>query len=103
MAAFCERPVIPEMAVHVINKDSTLGNPIPGETTSKKGMIREVEVGFVIDRETAQNLITWLQDKIDVASGPRRSLQGCQRFVSWLPRRRITGYSLLSWLPASPA
>ena len=67
LAGFCERPVIPETVAHFVKEDDSLGEPIPAEGKSKKGIIREVEVSFVMSRTTAQHLIDWLQKQIETA------------------------------------
>lgn len=61
---FNSRPPIPEMLVQKIDDDGKLGDEIPELGISKKGIVREVEVGVVMKSEDVQNLIIFLQDRL---------------------------------------
>lgn len=63
---YSERNPIPQITAHIIKPDGRLGEEIPEEKITRNGIIREVEVGAVLDLSTAKALITWLQDKIEV-------------------------------------
>ena len=60
------RPPIPEMLVHDIREDGTLGEDIPELKISKDGIIREVECGIIMSPENVQNLIDFLKGRLDL-------------------------------------
>jgi hypothetical protein len=65
VAFFNSRPPIPEMLVHEISEDGVLGPDIPELNVAKEGIVREVEVGLIMKPADVQNLITFLQDRLD--------------------------------------
>lgn len=63
-ALFSERLPIPKMSSHQIGKDGSIGSPIAQETRS--GVVREVEISLLMDRNTAESLRIWLADQITI-------------------------------------
>jgi hypothetical protein len=61
---FSERHPIPQKVTHRVTPDSKLGDEI--EREGRSGLIREVEVGAVIDVEVAKSFVQWLQEKIAI-------------------------------------
>ena len=60
-----ERSAIAGEIVHKSNpKDGSLGEIVPEETVVSEGIIREMEIGVLMDIQTAENLRKWLDDKI---------------------------------------
>jgi hypothetical protein len=62
---YSERTPIPNTIVQELGGDGALGKEIRRE--SKVGIIREVESSVVMDVAVAQELVRWLQEKIDQA------------------------------------
>ena len=60
VAFYSERPAIPRMTVHLRADDGTLGAPIPDQTVSRAGFIREMDIDIVFNRELVPKLIEWL-------------------------------------------
>ena len=64
--AFSERSPVPQTAVHVVQPVDgqpdvlSLGEMIRGESESKDGIIRTLEVGLHMDIATAETLYQWL-------------------------------------------
>lgn len=63
-ALYSERSPIPQVTVHPVNADGTLGDEIREERRGKQGIIRDVEVGLLMDLQAAQNFQKWLGDQI---------------------------------------
>src|SRR3989304_8127727 len=64
---FCvynDRAPIPQVTVHGIDNDGSVTVEIPDERISKDGIVREVEVGLVMDLATAERLPRGLREKI---------------------------------------
>jgi hypothetical protein len=59
---FSERMPIPQLQVHNIEQDGSLSPPTGQET--KPGIVREVEVGLLLDRAAAESLRIWLGQQI---------------------------------------
>jgi hypothetical protein len=59
---FIQRQVTPKVVEHKVNDDGTVGEEIRRE--SKKGLVREIEAGIVMDIEIAKSLKEWLDEKI---------------------------------------
>ena len=60
---FVQRSVTPQVVVHKIKKDGTLGEEI--SRTGKKGIIREIESGIIMDIEVAKAFRDWINRKIE--------------------------------------
>jgi hypothetical protein len=61
---FIERYPTPTELTHQINDDFSLGEELQEERKSKKGVIREIECGIMMDVETAKAFKDWLDEKI---------------------------------------
>jgi hypothetical protein len=59
-----ERYPIPQQTLHKIEPDGSLGEEIIEGRISRDGIVREVEVGAVMDIATAKSLIELLQDLV---------------------------------------
>lgn len=61
LSFYATRNIIPKSTSHVIQKDNTL-NPI-GEPSkdSKVGIMREIEVGVYVNRQTAKDIYEFLK------------------------------------------
>lgn len=66
MAVFSERVPIPELITQVVKDDGNLGEEVTEDRKSRKGIVREVEVGLMMDLPAAESIHTWLGDKIQV-------------------------------------
>lgn len=53
--------------VFPIQDDNTLGDEIEERRITKQGVIREVEIGTVMDLSTARSVLKWLDEKIKTA------------------------------------
>jgi hypothetical protein len=62
---YSERPPIPRVLVHQLKEGGGLGDEIKEKRESREGIIREAEVGVLMDADVAKSLVTWLQQKID--------------------------------------
>ncbi|MCL1470645.1 hypothetical protein [Argonema antarcticum] len=60
-----ERYPIPQQTLHKIDPDGSIGEEIIDERISRDGIVREVEVGAVMDISTAKSLIELLQELIE--------------------------------------
>lgn len=65
IAMYSERPAIPREQEFPINKDGTLGEV--GETISRDGVVRELEVDTIMSFDVAKNLRDWLTKHITEA------------------------------------
>jgi hypothetical protein len=63
IAFYSERAAIPRMMVHPRNENGTLGPPIPEQTVTRPGLIREMDVDVVMGPAAVDALITWLQER----------------------------------------
>lgn len=66
LGLYSERAAIPQMMVHEITEAGRVGAEHQEERISKKGVVREVEVGATMSVETATSVIPWLQEKVDL-------------------------------------
>ena len=62
IAAFSERPAIPQSVEHEVSVEGRLSDPVSQE--GKTGVVRELDVDMVMTRETATDLRDWLSDRI---------------------------------------
>lgn len=60
---FLERNATPKMVKHKVKETGELGDEILRE--GKKGFIRQIECGLMMDINTAKTFHTWLGDKIN--------------------------------------
>jgi hypothetical protein len=61
-ALYSERMPIPKSVTQPIMEGGNLGNPI--EQDIRAGVVREVEVGLLLDRPAAESLRNWLETQI---------------------------------------
>jgi hypothetical protein len=66
LGLYSERAPIPRLMTHEITDAGQVGPERVDERISKKGVVREVEVGAMMSAETATQVIAWLQEKIDL-------------------------------------
>ena len=71
-ALYSERPAIPRHTVHEIQSDGKLGNEVTGETVSRGGIVREMEVDVFLTVDVAKSLVQWLEDKISEATNGKQ-------------------------------
>jgi len=65
MSVWNERWPIPKQTSHEISDEGTVGKEIESERVVRDAVVREVEIGLIIDIETAKQIRDWLTDKID--------------------------------------
>lgn len=65
MAAYSQRMAIPQQVVQYISPDGRLESEIPEKTVTRGGIVRDLEVDLVVDKDVAASMIEWLKDKID--------------------------------------
>ena len=71
---YTERIAIPDsQTIEVINR-TTLGEPIIDKTVSKKGVIREVQVGVLMDIEAAKLLAKWINETLEKLQPPTKKI-----------------------------
>jgi hypothetical protein len=61
---FLERGVTPQIIQHKVTPEGALGEKI--NEIGKKGIIREIESGLIMDIVVAKSLRDWLNEKIEV-------------------------------------
>jgi hypothetical protein len=59
-----ERFPIPKVLTYQATSTGAPGDEIVSERESKEGVVREVEVGLVLDFSAAKTLATWLNEKV---------------------------------------
>jgi len=72
---YSERSPIPQMMVHEITDAGQVGAEHLDERVSKKGIVREVEIGAMMSAEVATSFIAWLQEKIDLIHKLRKNAE----------------------------
>ncbi|HEY6351062.1 MAG TPA: hypothetical protein VI636_16790 [Candidatus Angelobacter sp.] len=75
LGLYSERGPIPQMMVHEIADTGQIGPEHQDERISKKGVVREVEVGAIMSAETAMSCIAWLQEKVDLIHKLRKAAE----------------------------
>ena len=65
MSLYSERPAIPREVVHRITPEGTLGEVVPGETVSREGIVREMDVDVIMNFGAAKALHDWLGKKLE--------------------------------------
>ena len=65
MSFYSERSPIPKQTVHTVREDGTLGEEIRDERIVRDSIVREVEIGVILDYAAAQSLLEWLTGKLD--------------------------------------
>ena len=72
---YSERAAIPQVMFHDITEGGQVGAERQEERITKKGIVREIELGAMMSVETATSLITWLQEKIDLVQKLRKTAE----------------------------
>ncbi len=63
---YSERPPVPEITVHAV-QNGQLGKEITeGRPPLSAGILRELEVGVIMDVNVAKALVTWLNERIKI-------------------------------------
>jgi hypothetical protein len=58
LSLFSERAAIPKMIELAVNADGSLGDEKSRE--GREGVVREIEVGVMLNKQTAKDIATWL-------------------------------------------
>jgi hypothetical protein len=69
-----QRAPIPQVTVQKMNENGQLGDEIMEERETKEGIIREVEIGLIMNVQTAKQLQKWLADKIQLVDKAQHQL-----------------------------
>ena len=59
-----ERLPIPKAIVHELSPEGKLGEEIRGERETRGDVVREVEVGIVLNLDVTKQLLEWLKVKV---------------------------------------
>ncbi len=66
MSLFSERAPLPDVTVQAV-ENGQLGKEILEQRKgSSEGILRELEVGVVMDLNVAKSLVTWLKERIEI-------------------------------------
>jgi hypothetical protein len=74
VSLYNERPPLPDVTVQAI-ENGQLGAEILEQRRGTEGILREVEVGVVMDVNVAKALVAWLTERINVADQMRADSQ----------------------------
>ncbi len=66
MSVFSERLPLPQMIVHRVTEEGTLGDELQTERVTKAGIIRDVQAVIYFDSNVAKSLIGWLKDQLEI-------------------------------------
>src|ERR1700686_3831303 len=75
LGIYSERAPIPQLMTHEITDAGQVGPEHVDERVSKKGVVREVEIGAMMSAEVATQVIAWLQEKVDLIHKLRTTAQ----------------------------
>jgi hypothetical protein len=64
LSIFSERGAIPQVVEQAINPDGSLGSEISRE--GKEGLVREIEVGVMLNERTAKDIAEWLLKQAEI-------------------------------------
>jgi hypothetical protein len=64
MNFYSQLPPVPNRIFHEVEEDGKLGKEITAKRSGSTALVRELEVGVLIDVAVAKSFIQWLQDKI---------------------------------------
>lgn len=65
MSLFSERAPLPDVIVQAV-ENGQLGKEIVEQRKGSEGIIRELEVGVVMDLNVAKSLLAWLKERVDI-------------------------------------
>ena len=77
MSAYSERIAIPQVAIHDVKADGTLG--AARQQIGRSGIVRELEVDLMLDQQIAEALHEWLGERLTemrTLSTTMKALQG---------------------------
>ena len=63
---YSERAPLPDVTVQAVEGTGQLGQEIVEKRQGSEGILRELEVGVVMDLAVAKALVTWLEDRIKI-------------------------------------
>lgn len=72
---YSERAPIPQMMIHEVTDAGQVGTERQEERVSKKGIVREVEIGAMMNVDVATAFVTWLEEKIDLIHKLRKTAE----------------------------
>ena len=75
LAVWSQRSPIPRQVVHEVEADGTVGEEIKDERDTRDALVREVEVGVILDEAIVRELVKWLQERIDEIENARKRLE----------------------------
>src|ERR1035438_8818935 len=61
---YSERFPIPKVLTYEMSPEGVPAKELSGERESKEGVIRECEIGVVVDLPTAKSFLQWLTEKV---------------------------------------
>jgi hypothetical protein len=75
LSLFSERGAIPKLIEVAINADGSLGEEVARR--AKDGIVREVEIGVVLDARAAKGIADWLYSQVEIlnAREPKTDLE----------------------------
>jgi hypothetical protein len=76
IAFYSERFPIPKVLTYEISPSGTPGEEITEERETKEGIIREVEVGVLLDLQAAKAFASWLNEHVAELEKRREELLG---------------------------
>ena len=65
VSLFSERAPLPDVTVQAV-ENGQLGKEIVEQRKGSEGIIRELEVGIVMDLHVAKSLVAWLKERIEI-------------------------------------
>jgi len=71
-SAYSQRAPIPQITTHKVDAEGSVAEEIREERITKDGIVREVEVGIMMDIATAESLHKWLGEKIEASKELRK-------------------------------
>ncbi|MCH8253113.1 MAG: hypothetical protein IID36_11735 [Planctomycetes bacterium] len=64
LAIYSERPSIPQVVMHKLEADGTLGEEVQSKRIDKRGVVRELEVDLIMNVDAAESIAKWLSEKV---------------------------------------
>jgi hypothetical protein len=61
---YSERPPIPQIVTVEVTPEGKIGDEVSRQ--GKSGIVREAEIGVVLDEATAKSLVDWLNEKLSL-------------------------------------
>jgi hypothetical protein len=65
MSLYSERAPLPDVTVQAV-ENGQLGQEIIEQRKSSEGILREIEVGVIMDLNVAKSLAAWLKERIEI-------------------------------------